>query len=240
MAPAWWWASTGPPRRTVPRNGVQSSPGPWARVEAVIAWQLPASYGPAVAQWEPEAEMATVLRDRHPRGLRRRPAAAGVHQRAGGRRGPRAPASRCRTGHAGEWAAAATVASRGCCSARSAPVLPNTRPARRSTAVVVSTDLSHYHDRATASRLDRRTADAIVRRDPAAIGEYDVCGRFALRGLFEFTRRRDLRVRQIDLRTSGDVAGGKSRVVGYGAFGSTRLDPPGRRVTPGAGTAPTE
>jgi len=88
-----------------------------------------------------------------------------------------------------------------------------------STAVVVSTDLSHYHDQATASRLDQRTADAIVRRDPAAIGDYDACGRHALRGLLEFTRRRDLRVRQIDLRTSSDTAGGKSRVVGYGAFG---------------------
>ena len=89
----------------------------------------------------------------------------------------------------------------------------------QSSAVVVSTDLSHYHDQATASRLDQRTADAIVRRDPAAIGDYDACGRAALRGLLEFTRRRDLRVRQIDLRTSGDTAGGKSRVVGYGAFG---------------------
>jgi AmmeMemoRadiSam system protein B len=52
-----------------------------------------------------------------------------------------------------------------------------------STAVVVSTDLSRYHDRAAASRLDRRTADAIVRRVPAAIGDYDACGRHALRGL---------------------------------------------------------
>ena len=89
----------------------------------------------------------------------------------------------------------------------------------QSTAVVLSTDLSHYHDQATASRLDRRTADAIVRRDPAAIGDYDACGRHALRGLLELTRRRDLRVRQLDLRTSGDTAGGTSRVVGYGAFG---------------------
>jgi AmmeMemoRadiSam system protein B len=31
-----------------------------------------------------------------------------------------------------------------------------------STVIVVSTDLSHYHDHATAGRLDRRTAEAIV------------------------------------------------------------------------------
>jgi AmmeMemoRadiSam system protein B len=79
--------------------------------------------------------------------------------------------------------------------------------------------LSRYHDRAAASRLDRRTADSIVRRDPAAIGDYDACGSHALRGMLEFTRRRGLRVRQLDLRTSGDTAGVESRVVGYSAFG---------------------
>ncbi|HEY7045759.1 MAG TPA: universal stress protein [Jatrophihabitantaceae bacterium] len=34
-----------------------------ARLEAVIAWQLPASYGPSTADWDPEADMAVVLRD---------------------------------------------------------------------------------------------------------------------------------------------------------------------------------
>jgi AmmeMemoRadiSam system protein B len=87
-----------------------------------------------------------------------------------------------------------------------------------STAVIISTDLSHYHDQTTTRRLDRRTADAILRRDPTAIGDHDACGHHALRGLLELTRRRDLRVRQLDLRTSADTAGGKSRVVGYGAF----------------------
>jgi AmmeMemoRadiSam system protein B len=87
-----------------------------------------------------------------------------------------------------------------------------------STAVVLSTDLSHYYDHATASRLDRRTAEAIVRADPSGIGEGDACGRFALRGLLELARRRGLQVRLLDLRTSADTAGDSSRVVGYGAF----------------------
>ena len=34
-----------------------------ARLQAIIAWQLPASYGPSVAEWNPEADMAVVLRD---------------------------------------------------------------------------------------------------------------------------------------------------------------------------------
>jgi AmmeMemoRadiSam system protein B len=84
--------------------------------------------------------------------------------------------------------------------------------------VVVSTDLSHYHDHQTARRLDRRTADAIVARDPGAIGLEDACGVFALRGLVELARRTGATIRLLDLRTSADTAGGRSRVVGYGAF----------------------
>jgi MEMO1 family protein len=84
--------------------------------------------------------------------------------------------------------------------------------------VVVSTDLSHYHDAATARRLDRRTADAVLTRDVGAIGPGDACGVFALRGAVEYARRNDLEIRLLDLRNSADTAGDPSRVVGYGAF----------------------
>jgi AmmeMemoRadiSam system protein B len=84
--------------------------------------------------------------------------------------------------------------------------------------VVVSTDLSHYHDDASARRLDRRTAEAVVALDPSAIGPEDACGVFALRGLVEHARRTGLEIRLLDLRTSADTAGDPSSVVGYGAF----------------------
>ncbi|HYX79652.1 MAG TPA: AmmeMemoRadiSam system protein B, partial [Actinomycetota bacterium] len=84
--------------------------------------------------------------------------------------------------------------------------------------VIVSTDLSHYHDAATAQRLDRRTIDAILERDPARIGPEDACGVFALRGLLELARRRDQRIKLLDLRSSADLGGERDRVVGYGAF----------------------
>jgi hypothetical protein len=87
--------------------------------------------------------------------------------------------------------------------------------------VVVSTDLSHYEDAATARRLDRRTADAVLARDPARIGREDACGSFALRGLVELARRESLAVRLLDLRSSADTAGDPRRVVGYGAFAVT-------------------
>jgi len=84
--------------------------------------------------------------------------------------------------------------------------------------VVVSTDMSHYHDAATAKQLDLETADAVVRRDASAIHPDAACGVFALRGLVEHARRADLEVELLDLRTSADTAGAPESVVGYGAF----------------------
>ena len=84
--------------------------------------------------------------------------------------------------------------------------------------VVVSTDLSHYLDRATATRVDRETADAVLRRDPGAIRDESACGVHALRGLVEHARRAELEIELLDLRTSADTSGEPERVVGYGAF----------------------
>jgi hypothetical protein len=86
------------------------------------------------------------------------------------------------------------------------------------TLVVASTDLSHYHDHATATVLDRGTAEAIVACRPGQVGLDRACGAFAVRGLLEAAHRHRLEVDMVDLRTSGDTVGGRDRVVGYGAF----------------------
>lgn len=84
--------------------------------------------------------------------------------------------------------------------------------------VVVSTDLSHYFEQGTAVALDAETAEAVVARRPEGIRDGRACGVFALRGLVEHARRRDLELELLDLRTSADTAGDPSSVVGYGAF----------------------
>ena len=86
------------------------------------------------------------------------------------------------------------------------------------TRFVISSDLSHYYDFQTARRLDRATAKAIEALKPAAIGEERACGRMPIRGLLQAARRHGLRARTVDLRNSGDTAGPRDRVVGYGAF----------------------
>ncbi len=86
------------------------------------------------------------------------------------------------------------------------------------TLVVVSSDLSHYHDYETARRRDMATAEAIECLDEKAIGFDDACGSLAVRGMLIEARRRGLIVRRLDLRNSGETAGDRQRVVGYGAW----------------------
>ncbi|HSJ91563.1 MAG TPA: AmmeMemoRadiSam system protein B [Ilumatobacter sp.] len=86
------------------------------------------------------------------------------------------------------------------------------------TLVLVSTDLSHYHRYAEAVQLDTRTAAAIVAKHDGDIADLDACGARPLRGLLRTAAERDLEVEQLDLRNSGDTAGDRDRVVGYGAF----------------------
>jgi len=88
----------------------------------------------------------------------------------------------------------------------------------RTDLLVVSTDLSHYLDEASARTIDERTAQAVLRLDPGAVGEEAACGRYALRGLLTFAARRGLTPRLLRLGTSADASGDTSRVVGYGAF----------------------
>ena len=87
--------------------------------------------------------------------------------------------------------------------------------------VLVSTDLSHYHDEATAHRLDLRTCQAVLDKDPNRIEYADACGADALRGILAWARRRDLAVELLDRSTSADTCGDPSRVVGYAAFAVT-------------------
>lgn len=86
------------------------------------------------------------------------------------------------------------------------------------TLIVVSTDLSHYLDHDRAVVRDRRTAAAILAGDVEGIGPSDACGAYPVNGLLAAVRRRGLQARLLDLRTSGDTAGSRDRVVGYGTF----------------------
>jgi AmmeMemoRadiSam system protein B len=86
------------------------------------------------------------------------------------------------------------------------------------TLIVVSSDLSHYHDYETARRLDAATALRIESGAWAELGPDDACGARPIAGFLVAAERRGLKARRLALSNSGDSAGGRDRVVGYGAW----------------------
>lgn len=86
------------------------------------------------------------------------------------------------------------------------------------TLIVVSSDLSHYLKYDDARRIDRITSDAIERLDPDAIEFEQACGRLPVQGLLVEAAKHRLKATTVDLRNSGDTAGEKRQVVGYGAY----------------------
>lgn len=89
------------------------------------------------------------------------------------------------------------------------------------TLILISSDLSHYLDHASARALDAATSQAIERLRPQDLGYHQACGRNPVRGLLRVAQAHDLRVRTLDLRNSGDTAGPRDQVVGYGAYAFT-------------------
>jgi AmmeMemoRadiSam system protein B/AmmeMemoRadiSam system protein A len=86
------------------------------------------------------------------------------------------------------------------------------------TLIVISSDLSHFHDYAAAQRMDTRAAEAIESLDLDGLDENQACGRLPILGLLTAARRCGLTVERLDLRNSGDTAGSRDRVVGYGSW----------------------
>lgn len=86
------------------------------------------------------------------------------------------------------------------------------------TLIVISSDLSHYHDYRSAQQIDTLTSQAILDLRFEDIDHHGACGRNPISGLLVQARQRGLRSRLVDLRNSGDTAGPRDRVVGYGAY----------------------
>ena len=86
------------------------------------------------------------------------------------------------------------------------------------TLIVVSSDLSHYLSYAQAQQKDAQTTAAIAALDEDKLDKPGACGFFSVCGLLMVARSHQLKVRVLDVRNSGDTAGDKTRVVGYGAY----------------------
>lgn len=85
------------------------------------------------------------------------------------------------------------------------------------TLILVSSDLSHFHPYREAQQIDRATGDAILRMSEALVGE-QACGCHAINGLMHSARQHRMKITELAICNSGDTAGDKERVVGYGAY----------------------
>ena len=85
------------------------------------------------------------------------------------------------------------------------------------TLIVISSDLSHYLRYEQARAVDQATVRRILALD-AGLGPHEAGGAAAINGALLAARRHRLVPRLLALCNSGDTAGDRDRVVGYGAI----------------------
>lgn len=86
------------------------------------------------------------------------------------------------------------------------------------TLFLISSDLSHYLSYNTAKQCDQATCRAIEHLQPEKIEYEQACGRIGVSGMLLAAREHHLKVKTLDLRNSGDTAGPRDQVVGYGSW----------------------
>ncbi len=85
--------------------------------------------------------------------------------------------------------------------------------------VIVSSDLSHYYPYDEAVQRDAVAHRAIEQLDIRLMEDHvEACGKTAILTLMEVAGERGWRAKLLDYRNSGDTAGDKFRVVGYGCY----------------------
>lgn len=89
------------------------------------------------------------------------------------------------------------------------------------TLIVISSDLSHYHDYKTAQYIDRSTCEAIENLNIENIGHQQACGCVAVNGLLRTAKKRSMKVDTLAMNNSADSCGDPERVVGYGSWAFT-------------------
>lgn len=89
--------------------------------------------------------------------------------------------------------------------------------------VVISSDLSHFLDYDSAVDKDKKTLDAILAMDMGALlyNDNKACGMVGIQILLNLARLKNWQPRLLHYSNSGDTAGDRSRVVGYGAIAFT-------------------
>ncbi|DAB29743.1 MAG TPA: AmmeMemoRadiSam system protein B [Sulfurimonas sp. UBA12504] len=82
--------------------------------------------------------------------------------------------------------------------------------------VIISTDLSHFYTQQEANQLDNICLNAIENLDLKALHKgCEACGKTGVEAMLQTAIKMELQTQLLDYRTSADVSGDMSRVVGY-------------------------
>ncbi len=89
---------------------------------------------------------------------------------------------------------------------------------RDDTIVVISTDLSHYYPDHIAKNIDKYCNLAVETQNIRYLEKCEACGMIGLKAIIEYAKQKGWKSKVLDYRTSGDTAGDRSAVVGYGSY----------------------
>jgi hypothetical protein len=81
--------------------------------------------------------------------------------------------------------------------------------------IIISSDLSHFYRQEKANALDERCIKAVEDFDFEALKECEACGKEGIKALLKVSKEQGLKTQSFDYRTSGDITGDKTNVVGY-------------------------
>ncbi|WP_457640723.1 AmmeMemoRadiSam system protein B [Persephonella sp.] len=84
--------------------------------------------------------------------------------------------------------------------------------------VVISSDLSHYYPDDIAKNIDKYCNLAVETLNPEFLNECEACGKVGLEAIINFAKEKGWKSKVLDYKTSGDTAGDRSAVVGYGSY----------------------
>ena len=87
------------------------------------------------------------------------------------------------------------------------------------TLLIISSDLSHFHDYDTATHLDQNTIQAIQNLDYNKMEkDGDACGKTPILTIIDIAQKLKWKCKLLNYKNSGDVTHEKSQVVGYASF----------------------
>jgi len=85
----------------------------------------------------------------------------------------------------------------------------------KDTLLLISTDLSHFHNQEKANQLDRNCIKGVETFDIELLKKGEACGMQGVVSLLYVSKKLGLHAMSLDYRTSGDTTGDMGSVVGY-------------------------